>query len=200
MKKHAPATLRNRDAIAAVLEAELPPSGVVLEIASGSGEHALYFAEKFSALDWQPSDPDPEAIASILAYKADYAGLNLRMPVLLDAQAPDAWEVRKADAILCCNMVHIAPWETALGVFAGAAQILSGNSSPPLIFYGPFFEQGIGPAPSNLAFDEGLRLRNEQWGIRDLEAMDETAAQKGFTRTALHEMPANNLMLVYRPA
>ena len=199
MKKHAPATLRNRDAIAAVLERELPPSGVVLEIASGSGEHAVYFAEKFSALDWQPSDPDPEAIASIFAYKAEYEGLNLRLPVLLDARAPETWEVLQADAILCCNMVHIAPWEAALGVFAGAAQILGGNNAP-LIFYGPFFEQGVEPAPSNLAFDEGLRSRNEQWGIRSLEAMDEAAAQKGFARSARHEMPANNRMLVYRPA
>ena len=197
MKKHAPATLRNRDAIAEVLSRELPDEGLVLEIASGSGEHALYFAEKFSALEWQPSDPDPEAIASIFAYKADYAGLNLRMPLLLDASAPTKWEVKAADAILCCNMVHIAPWEAALGVFAGAAQILSGKNMP-LIFYGPFFEQGVEAVESNLEFDRGLQARNALWGIRDLEAMDEVAHGHGFTRTARHEMPANNLTLVYR--
>ena len=197
MKKHAPATLRNRDAIAEVLEKELPASGVVLEVASGSGEHAVFFAERFPDLDWQPSDPDREAIGSILAYKADYAGANLRLPLVLDAQAPDSWEVRAADAILCINMVHISPWAATEGLFAGAARLLGGNSMP-LILYGPYFEQGVDTAPSNIAFDQSLRSRNGQWGIRQVEAMDKLGARHGFTRVARWEMPANNLMLVYR--
>ncbi len=198
MKKHAPATLRNREAIAAVLQEVLPPTGVVLEIASGSGEHALYFAEQFPDLDWQPSDPDREAIASILAYKAEYEGLNLRIPLLLDASAPDSWEVRSADAILCCNMIHIAPFAVAEGLFEGAAQTLSGQEAP-LIIYGPFFERGVDAAPSNLTFDEGLQARDPRWGIRQLNNIDAVAAKHGMNRMARYEMPANNLLLVYCP-
>lgn len=197
MKKHAPATLRNRQAIAAVLAEELPEAGLVLEVASGSGEHAVFFADAFPALEWQPSDPDREAIASIVAYKAEYEGLNLRLPLLLDASAPGRWEVGRADAIVCINMVHIAPWDAAEGLFEGAAQTLSGKDAP-LFLYGPFFEQGAEAAPSNQAFDESLRARNGQWGIRHVEALDELAAANGFTRTARRAMPANNLTLVYR--
>ena len=197
MKKHAPATVRNRQAIAGVLEKELPEKGVVLEIASGSGEHAVYFADAFPALDWQPSDPDREAIASIVAYKAEYEGLNLRLPLLLDASTPASWEVRKADAIVCINMIHIAPWEAARGLFEGAAQRLSGKDAP-IILYGPFFEQGVETAPTNLSFDQNLRARNPQWGIRKVEELDILAQENGFTRAARHSMPANNLMLVYR--
>ncbi len=197
MKKHAPATLRNRAAIVDVLGEELPARGVVLEIASGSGEHAVYFADRFPQLEWQPSDPDRDAIASIVAYKAEYVGVNLRLPLLLDACAPGGWEVRSTHAMICINMIHIAPWEAAKGLFAGAAQTLSGKNAP-LILYGPYFEQGAEAAPSNLAFDQSLRARNEQWGIRNLEDVDALAAANGFTRTALHFMPANNLMPVYR--
>ncbi len=197
MKRHAPATLRNRDAIAAVLAKELPPAGTVLEVASGSGEHAVFFSQTFPALNWQPSDPDREAVASILAYRADYARSNLRLPLVLDAQAPANWEVKDVDAIVCINMVHIAPWSATEGLFEGAAQLLGGRDLP-LILYGPYFEQGRDPAPSNIAFDESLRTRNEQWGIRDVERMDELAARHGFIRTARHEMPANNLTLVFR--
>jgi len=197
LKKHAPATLRNRDAIAAVLEHELPGSGTVLEIASGSGEHAMFFAERFAALDWQTSDPDPEALASIRAYRDDFPGANLREPVTLDARAPDAWPVAHADAIVCINMVHISPWDASIGLFEGAARIL-GKKDASIILYGPYFEQQVETAPSNLAFDESLRLRNGQWGIRKVEAVDELAKRHGFERTARHEMPANNLTLVYR--
>jgi len=199
MKKHAPATLRNRDAIAGVLHDELPREGCVLEIASGSGEHAVHFAGLFTNLDWQPSDPDKEAIASIIAYLSEYKGGNLRLPMVLDASAPDSWEVRQADAIVCINMVHISPWEATEGLFKGAARILSGKDLP-IILYGPYFEQEVETAPSNLAFDESLRSRNGQWGIRHAEDLDRVAAQNGFTRTARHQMPANNIMLVYRRA
>lgn len=196
-KKHAPAALRNREAIAGVLSTELPESGVVLEIASGSGEHAVYFADRFSALQWQPSDPDAEALASISAYRADYERGNLLAPQMLDASQPDGWPVRKADAIVCVNMVHISPWAASEGLFKGAASVL-GQSGAPLIVYGPYFEEGVAPAPSNLDFDANLRARNPAWGIRTVEMMDELAAAQGFARSARHEMPANNLMLVYR--
>lgn len=197
MKKHAPATLRNREAIAEVLAQELPESGCILEIASGSGEHAVYFADRFPALEWQPSDPDREAIASILAYKAEYPDLNLRLPIVLDASKPASWEVRAADAIVCINMVHISPWQATEGLFEGAARLLGGENLP-LILYGPYFEQGVEPAPSNTAFDQSLRSRNGEWGIRHAEELDKLGARHGFTRAARYEMPANNLMLVYR--
>ncbi|MDY7097615.1 MAG: DUF938 domain-containing protein [Pseudomonadota bacterium] len=199
MKKHAPATLRNREAILGILRHELPEWGVVLEVASGSGEHAVYFAQNMRSLSWQPSDPDPDAIASIRAYAADYEGANLRAPAVLDAQKPARWPVGRADAIVCINMVHISPWEATAGLFAGAAHILSGKDMP-LIVYGPYFEQGVEPAPSNLEFDQSLRLRNPAWGIRDAEDLDSLATANGFSRTARYAMPANNLMLVYRRA
>lgn len=197
MKKHAPATLRNRDAIVEVLAKELPSSGYVLEVASGSGEHIVYFAEKFPTIEWQPSDTEPDAIASIVAYKGENPELNLRLPLVLDARAPASWEVRGADAIVCINMTHISEWRATEGLFEGAARLLGGRELP-LILYGPYFEQGVEPAPSNLAFDESLRSRNAQWGIRHVEALDEVGARHGLTRAARYPMPANNLMLVYR--
>lgn len=199
MKRHAPATLRNRDAIAEALAEELPESGFVLEVASGSGEHAVFFAGRFAAIEWQPSDPAADAIASIEAHGADYAGTNLLSPIILDASAPDGWTVSAADAIVCINMVHISDWAASEGLFKGAADILSGKGLP-LILYGPFFEQGVEPAPSNLAFDEGLRARNPAWGIRHAAELDTLAQANGFTRSARRAMPANNLMLVYRTA
>jgi hypothetical protein len=198
-RQHAPATLRNREPIAAVLARELPASGTVLEVASGTGEHAVFFAARFSALRWQPSDPCPEARASIAAYLADYAGENLAPPLPLDAAAPESWPIGAADAVLCINMVHISPWAATEGLFAGAARVLRGSGGP-LLLYGPFWEEGVTPAPSNLAFDASLRARNRLWGLRKAEALDELAGAQGLARSARHAMPANNLMLVYRPA
>ena len=199
MKKHAPATLRNREAIAQALAEELPESGLVLEVASGSGEHAVFFAGRFAALEWQPSDPAGDAIASIAAYRTEFGGANLRQPLVLDASTPESWEVRSVDAAVCINMVHISDWAATIGLFKGAATVLGGKGLP-LILYGPFFEHGIDPVPSNAAFDEGLRARNLAWGIRHVEDLDELAHANGFTRSARREMPANNLMLVYRLA
>lgn len=199
MKKHAPATLRNREAILAVLREELPDQGTALEIGSGSGEHIVYFAHYFSDLDWQPSDTDWEALASIRSHSAEYGGSNLRSPIVLDAIRPASWAITRADAILCINMTHISPWSATEGLFAGAARLLSGKNLP-LCLYGPFFEQDVEPAASNLAFDESLRSRNLEWGLRDVAACDELAGSYGFMRTARHAMPANNLMLIYRSA
>ena len=200
-KQHAPATLRNRAPIAEVLRCELPDSGTVLEIAAGTGEHAVFFAETFPKLTWLPTDPSPEALASIAGHRQDYPGTNLSAPVLLDAAVPDDWPVANADAIVCINMVHISPWEASLGLFRGAAQLLgSGAANGPLILYGPFIEDGIDTAPSNLEFDQSLKARNPLWGLRSAEALDDLAAQHNMARSARHALPANNIMLVYRKA
>lgn len=193
VRKHAPATLRNRGAIVEVLRGYLPPTGTVLEIASGSGEHCAYFAEEFAALDWQPSDPEPSARESIAAWCAGLA--NVRSPIDLDAAAPD-WPIDRADAVLCINMVHIAPWEATLGLMAGAAKVLGAGA--PLILYGPYRRSGIATAESNEAFDQSLKSRDSRWGLRLVEDVTDVALEAGLGFDALVEMPANNLILVYR--
>ena len=192
-RKHAPATLRNRAPIADSLASLLPAAGRVLEVASGSGEHCAYFAGRFPALAWQPSDPEPSALASIASWCAGLA--NVRAPVALDAAATD-WPVARADAIFCANMVHISAWAATEGLFAGAARLLPEGA--PLICYGPYRRADVPTAPSNEAFDRSLRTRNFEWGLRDLGAVDAVAAERGLARTDLVEMPANNLLLVWR--
>ncbi|HMO77479.1 MAG TPA: DUF938 domain-containing protein [Sphingopyxis sp.] len=196
-KRHAPATARNRDAIAAVLAGWLPATGTVLEVASGSGEHAVHFAAAFPHLDWQPSDPDPAARASIMAWWADAGLENLAPPLALDAATPD-WPIGCADAVLCINMVHISPWEATVGLFAGAARLLAPGA--PLILYGPYVEADVPTAESNRAFDTGLRARDAAWGLRDTAAVKAAAAQAGLAFAERRAMPANNLMLLFRRA
>ncbi len=202
MKKHAPAALRNREAIARVLSAELPKKGTVLEVASGSGEHVVYFAQAFPQLDWQPSDPHPDARNSIRAYTEEYEGKNLRDVIEVDAGVPKAWAIPpNVAATVCSNMIHISAYSACTGLFEGSARAAaqsSGGHGFPLILYGPFFEQGVKPAESNLAFDAGLKARDPNWGIRDAGKVDITARDHGFVRAARYEMPANNLILVYR--
>ncbi|KEO90893.1 SAM-dependent methyltransferase [Erythrobacter longus] len=202
MKKHAPATLRNREAIARVLSEELPKKGMVLEVASGSGEHVVFFAQAFPALTWQPSDLEVAALNSIRAYTQEYTGNNIRDPIEVDAQLPKAWALPpEIAAALCINMIHITAYASCTGLFEGTARAAAQSESAkgfPLILYGPFFEQGVGPAESNLAFDLSLKARNPSWGIRHVEEIDMTARAHGFERTARYEMPANNLMLIYR--
>ena len=195
MKQHAPATLRNREPIAAVLAEELPLAGTVLEIASGTGEHAVFLAGRFPALHWQPSDPDDIALASIAAWREDSRLANLHPPLRLDAAASE-WPQIAINAVFCCNMAHISPPAATIGVLRGAAHLLGGGE--PLIFYGPFFEPDLVTAASNLAFDADLQRRNPAWGIRQIGWLDDLAAQSGFVRTRRAAMPANNLMLVYR--
>ncbi|HEX7821827.1 MAG TPA: DUF938 domain-containing protein [Sphingobium sp.] len=194
-KRHAPATLRNRDAIVDVLRTVLPERGLVLEIASGSGEHVVHFARSFPALDWQPSDPDPAAIASIAAWSGEAGLANVRPPMRIDA-ASGGWPVTDADAVLCINMVHISPWAATIGLFRGGVDVLQPGA--PLILYGPYFRDAVETAPSNLAFDIDLRSRNPEWGLRHLEEVDHEATAQGFEPTGLVEMPANNIMRVYR--
>lgn len=195
MKRRAPATERNRDPIAEVLRQVLPASGTVLEIASGTGEHAAYFAGLFPALRWQPTDPDPEALASIRAWRENAGLANLLEPVRLDASA-DAWPVGWADAILCVNMVHISPWAATVGLVRGAGRLLAAGA--PLILYGPYRRAGVPTTPSNEAFDASLKARDPDWGLRELEAVEAEAAKSGLRLERVFEMPANNVTAVFR--
>jgi hypothetical protein len=194
VKLSAPAALRNREPIAAVLADWLPPDGLVLEVASGSGEHAVFFASAFPKLDWQPTDPDPAALGSIEAWRADSGLANLREPVILDATA-STWPVERADALLNINMVHISPWEAALGLLDGAARVLPPGG--PLILYGPWIVEGIDTAPSNLGFDFDLKRRNPGWGLRRVEDFSREAEARGLMLSDQRAMPANNRMLLF---
>jgi hypothetical protein len=193
--RHAPATARNRDPILAVLRDILPPRGLVLEIASGTGEHIRYFAENLPGLDWQPTDPEPAALASIAAWREGIP--NIHPPLALDASAP-GWPATEADAIICINMVHISPWVATEGLFAGAARLLQPGA--PLYLYGPYRRGGVPTAPSNEAFDASLKAQNPAWGLRQLEDVAALAERNRFRFNRLVEMPANNLSLVFRRA
>ncbi len=194
-KRFAPATERNRDAIASVLAEVLPASGLVLEIASGTGEHIVHFARAFPALEWQPSDPDPTGLGSIAAWTVESALGNIRPPLRIDATAP-GWSVARADALLCINMVHIAPWAATPGLFEGATRVLS--SGAPLMLYGPFRQKDRPLAPSNADFDESLKARDPEWGLRDVEAVAAEAVLRGFVLERIVPMPANNLSVIFR--
>ncbi len=197
--RHAPATLRNRDAIRSVLEQVLAECALLLEIASGTGEHAAYMAPRLPGIRaWQPTDASTEALADIDAHVQAAAATTVRPALALDA-AGSAWPVGRADAVLCCNMIHIAPWEAALGLFAGAGRVLPADG--PLILYGPFRRHGVHTAPSNAAFDEGLRARDPRWGVRCLDREVLPAAMAASLRLdTIHAMPANNLIVVLRKA
>ena len=189
--------MRNREPIAEVLAQWLPARGLVLEAASGTGEHVIYFAERFPALDWQPSDLDPDALDSIRSWRTETGLANVREPLVIDAAAP-GWPIDRADALLNINMVHISPWGSALGLLDGAARVLGAGA--PLILYGPWICDDIETAPSNLAFDEDLRRRDSRWGLRRVEDFAAEAGTRGFEFVEKRRMPANNLMLLFRKA
>lgn len=194
MKRAAPAVARNRQPILDVLTGCLPVHGLVLEIASGTGEHAAYLAEAFPALTFQPSDADADARASIDAWRENLALANLHPALALDASSP-AWPIAAADAVLCINMIHISPWAATQGLIAGAGRIL-----PPgglLYLYGPYRRAGIPTAPSNDAFDADLRRRNPAWGLRNLEDVVALAEQAGLRHAGIVAMPANNLSVIF---
>ena len=194
-RQHAPATARNRDAILEVLRRLAPARGTLLEVASGSGEHAAHFAAALPGLEFQPSDPDPARRASIDAWCAGIP--NVRPALALDA-AGAGWPGGPFDLLLCCNMIHIAPWSAAEGLVAGAGRVL-----PPggiLLLYGPFRRAGVPTAPSNEAFDASLRAQNPAWDLRDLEAVDKLARAAGFAAPEVTQMPANNLCVAWRRA
>ena len=195
VRRQAPAVARNREPILEILRDVLPGEGLVLEIASGSGEHALHFARALPALIWQPSDPSAEALASIAAWREEEGPSNLLPPLELDASA-EAWSIQSADAVVCINMVHFSPWEATVGLMRGAERILT--TGAPLVLYGPYKRGDRALEPSNAAFDTDLRLRNARWGLRDLDDVCALAEDHGLERTALIEMPANNLTVVFR--
>lgn len=184
---------RNRDPILAVLRRLAPPTGTVLEIASGTGEHAAHFAAALPGLAFQPSDPDPTRRASIDAWCA--ALPNVRPAIALDAAGPD-WPPGPYNLVLSCNMIHIAPWAATQGLVAGAARVLA--LAGILLLYGPFRRDSIPTAPGNEAFDASLRAQNPEWGLRDLAAVDALAHQAGLTGPTIIEMPANNLCVAWR--
>lgn len=196
-RQFAPATQRNREPILAVLRDMLPAQGLVLEVASGSGEHAVHFAGAFPNLTFQPSDPDPAALASIDAWGRASALPNLHPAIRLDATAP-RWPIAAADAILCINMIHISPWAATEGLIRQAAQLLP--TGGPLYLYGPYRQHDVPLAASNAVFDDSLRRRNPKWGLRELEAVAELASVAGFGEPAVTAMPANNLSVVFRKA
>lgn len=194
-RRFAPAVARNKAPITEILARHLPPTGLVLEIASGSGEHALHFAAHFPALNFQPSDPDAAALASIAAWREEARLPNLLPPLMLDVMA-DAWPIQTADAVLCINMIHIAPWEATAALLQGAARILPPGAM--LFLYGPFKQGGHHTASSNMEFDESLRAQDSRWGVRDLEAVAHRASAAGFAAPIVEIMPANNLSVIFR--
>jgi len=193
-KRSAPAALRNREPIADILADWLPTSGLVLEIASGSGEHVVHFAARFPFLQWQPSDSNEDALASIAAWRAESGLPNVLPPINIDAASRD-WPIDRADALFNSNMAHISPWAASLGMLDGAARILPAGA--PLILYGPWLKDDIETAPSNLAFDADLRRRDSDWGLRRVEDFASEAGKRGFELTDTRRMPANNMMLLF---
>ena len=198
-RRHAPHTLRNREPILAVLQRVLPPAGVLLEIASGTGEHAAFMAPRLSpGLIWQPSDSRSAALSDIDGHAKDSGCHRIRPAVHLDTTATH-WPIDGADAVFCANMIHIAPWAAAEGLFAGAARLLKPGA--PLILYGPFKRDGQHTAPSNEAFDAALRSQDPRWGVRCLEAdVVPLAERSGFVLAEVVAMPANNLSVIFRRA
>ena len=190
-----PATARNRQPILDVLRRHLPGRGLVLEVASGSGEHAVHFAQACPELIFQPSDPDPAHRASIDAWSGALALTNVRSAIALDAAAA-FWPIAAADAVLCINMIHISPWASTVGLMRGAGRILPAGGL--LYLYGPYKRGGQHTASSNVAFDASLQAQNPAWGVRNLEAVAALAAAEGFAAPIIVEMPANNLSLVFR--
>ena len=194
-RRFAPATARNRDPILEVLGPLLPEAGLVLEVASGTGEHVVHFAQARPDLVWQPSDPSPEARESIAAW-AEAEGLpNVRAPLALDAAAED-WPVDDFDAAVCINMLHISPWEATQGLMRGVGKRLVCGGL--LYIYGPFRRADAPTAPSNEAFDAELKSRDARWGLRMLEDVQAEAESHGLGFEAFVEMPANNLSLIFR--
>jgi len=195
VKRHAPATVRNRDAIASVLRDILPGAGLVLELASGSGEHVVHFSRLFPWLTWQPSDPDPDALGSIAAWAKEADLPNIATPIAIDVRADD-WGIKRADAICCINMVHISPWEATEGLMRGAARLLP--TGGPLYLYGPYVRSDVETAASNLAFDRSLKERDPAWGLRHVDDVRKLALENGLNFDGQTDMPANNLSLMFR--
>lgn len=194
-RRTAPATTRNRDPILEVLRRHLPRRGLVLEIASGTGEHIVHFARALGDLTFQPSDPDAASRASIDAWIAATGVANVLPAIALDAEAA-TWNVERVDAVVCINMIHISPWSATVGLMRGASIVLPAGAI--LTLYGPYRREGRHTAPSNAQFDAQLRATDPAWGVRDLEEVVAVAGAHGFNVAAIEDMPANNLSVILR--
>ncbi len=195
VKRCAPAAERNKEPILEVLRSVLPERGLVLELASGSGQHAAFFAQSLPDHVWQPSDADEASLASIAAYVAEAGLPNLRPPKQLDARS-ETWPLESADAVVCINMIHIAPWAACVGLLRGASRLLPPEG--PLVLYGPFSIHGDFTAPSNVQFDLALRAQNEEWGVRELADIERSAAEIGLVLDQVVPRPAHNHVVVLR--
>jgi Protein of unknown function (DUF938) len=203
LRRYAPATQRNREPILEVLRQVLPPTGTILEISSGTGEHAIFMAPHLAPRQWLPSDPNPDARASITAWQQTAPSANLHPPIDLDASSPqwsvesdERWKLDPITAIVNINMVHIAPKSAYLGLMAGASRILPHKGI--LYLYGPFKQDGVHTAPSNAAFDASLQSQNPEWGIRDLAEIAAAAATHNLHLHKIFPMPANNLSVIFQ--
>lgn len=197
---YAPATTRNREPILAVLQRILPETGTVLEVASGTGEHAIFFAPHLVPRQWQPSDPDTRSRASIAAWQSHFPAENLYPPLDLDVR-DRLWSVERENqsaiaAIVSINMIHISPMSACLGLMAGAGRILQAGGI--LYLYGPFKIGGQHTAPSNVAFDEMLRSENPEWGVRNLDDIIALANSHNLKLLETIQMPANNLSVIFK--
>ncbi len=190
-----PSAKRNKRPILTVLERVLPKTGLVLEIASGTGEHVVHFAQALKGLSWQPSEPDTDCHRSISAWLATKDLANVRRPLDLDVRKLP-WPVPTLDAIVCINLIHIAPWAVTKALLSGAKLAL--GDAGTLYLYGPYALQGRHTAPSNEAFSCALRAQNPEWGVRDLEEVTRIADGEGFELAETIEMPANNLSVLFR--
>ncbi len=207
-RQYAPAFQRNHQPILAILEQELPKQGIVLEIASGTGEHAAFFAQQLPHLGWLPSDQAPSSLTSITAWQHKVHGANLYKPIPINVCQPNWPEFViqtldnyglmdfKVVAIININMIHISPWQATAGLMAGSARLLSPQGI--LYLYGPFIQVDQPTAPSNLAFDQSLKTRNPAWGIRQLAEVSHLAAQYGLSLKKTVAMPANNLSVIWQ--
>lgn len=200
-RRHAAATVRNRDPILSILQSFIPEDSLVLEIASGTGEHGLYFADRLPSVLWQPSDMDPAAIASIRAWRSDARVPRLLAPLQINVQTANWWLAVSSDlthslqTVVAINMIHISPWSAAEGLFLGASQLLPEGGF--LYLYGPYRRQGVHTSDSNVQFDQSLRRQNAQWGVRNLEDVTALGQQHGFKLTRVWNMPANNLSVQF---
>jgi SAM-dependent methyltransferase len=190
-----PSTARNREPILEVLRPRLPAGARVLEVASGTGEHAMFLAAALAGVSWQPTDRDAEALTSIAAWRAEAGLANLAAPLRLDAADPATWPEGPFEAVVCINMIHISPWAATEGLMAGAGRVLTPGGR--LVLYGPFLEAQVETAPSNLAFDDSLKARDPAWGLRDLAAVAALAGAHGLALAERISMPANNLVVVF---
>lgn len=190
-----PSAERNKGPILDVLTRVLPTRGVVLELASGTGQHVIHFAKALSGLTWQPSDPDPELRESVALRVGEEQLANVNPPIDLDVTRLP-WPLKTADAVVCINLIHVAPWSATLALLEGTKALLPAQHV--LFLYGPYRRFGQHTSKSNEQFDSDLRAHNSEWGLRDLEAVSETAAFSAFVLAEIVEMPANNFGLVFK--